>query len=238
MGRMRARTCILMMVSLWLGTVTSTAAVEPGFYLGVTGGHASFGWTRGEIDRTLTKALGLDPAFELLATPSELDSEIDTHTSGITGLVGYRINRGIAIEAAYVDLGKLTYRATGTGVRFVDFNLTAVDYSANLSTEVTGTAISILADLFPPKRWEVFLRGGLFFADSKQSSRVSTDGFIGDFGSGSERTTNALAGIGTAMHFSDRWAVRLEYERFLNVGAPALEKNDIALISLGLLVHF
>lgn len=238
MGRMRVRTSILLMVSLWLGTAASTAAVEPGFYAGVTGGRASFGWSRREIDLTLTKSLGLDPAFELLAAPSELHSEIDTHASGITGLVGYRINRGFAVEAAYLDLGDLTYRASGRGVKFVEGILIPVDFTANLNAKVSGVALSMLADLFPPKRWEVFLRGGLFFANTKQSSRVSTGGFVGDFGSGSESTTNALAGVGTAMHVSDRWELRLEYERFLNVGAPTLTKNDIALISLGLLVHF
>jgi len=234
----RLQTCIALTASLWLGSVAAAGAAEPGFYVGLTGGQASFGLTQHEIDLTLTKALELDQRFELPGVSSILDSQIDDHTSGVTGLVGYRINRGLAVEAAYVDLGKLTYRASGTGVRFVEGHLVPVDFSAHLSTEVTGTTVSLLVDLFPPKRWEVFLRGGVLFAQTKRDSSVSTDSFVGDLGFGSESSSDLLIGVGTALNLTDRWAVRLEYERFLNVGESPGTESDISLISLGLLVHF
>lgn len=238
MEKKRTRICILLTAFLWLGTAPLARAAEPGFYIGITGGQTSFGLARREIDFKLTKTLGLDPGFELLASPSELHSEIDTHASGLTGLVGYRINRGFAVEAAYVNLGDLTYQASGTGVKFVEGILTPVAFTADLKTRVSGEAISLLADLFPPKRWELFLRGGVFLADTRPTSHVLAGSVVSDLGLGSESSTDFLVGVGTAAHLTDRWAIRLEYERFLNVGKSPGTKNDISLTSLGLLMHF
>lgn len=238
MSTKRVRSSILLMASLWLGGVASARAVEPGFYAGVTGGQVSFGLPQRNIDSILTKVLGLDPGFELLASPSQLDSAIDTHASGLSGLIGYRINRGLAVEVAYVDLGTLTYSASGTGVKFVEDVLTPIDFTADLETGVSGEALSLLVDLFPPNRWALFLRGGLFFARTKPSSRVSAGGIVSDLGFDSESSTDYLIGVGTTAHFTDRWSVRLEYERFLNVGNSPRTENDISLVSLGLLVEF
>ena len=234
----RVRTGILLMVFLWIAAVVSAPAADSGFYIGITGGKSSFGLTQRELDLNLRKALELDNGFALPFVDPRLDSLIDTHSSAFTGLVGYRINRGVAVEAAYVDLGKTTYRASGVGTRFVEGRLTPVEFNANLKTEVSGAALSLVADLFPPKRWELFLRGGVFFADTKRSSRVVAGSFVTDLGVGSETSTDFLVGIGTTRHFTNRWSARLEYERFLNVGGSDLTENDITLVSLGLLMHF
>jgi opacity protein-like surface antigen len=238
----RFRTCILLTAALWLVTVAATRAVERGFYIGIAGGQTSFGLPQHQVDANLSTALSLDPRFEFAGRPSQINSQIDTHASGLSGLVGYRINRGLAVEAAYVDLGSLTYRASGTGATFDGDQLIPVDFSARLNTDVTGTAVSLLASLFPPGRWEVFLRGGVLFAQTKPSFHASTSSstgqFDGELGPGSESSTDLLAGVGTTLHFTDRWAARLEYERFLGVGASAVTENDISLVSLGILVHF
>lgn len=232
------RTGVLSVVLFWLAAAVSTQAAVPGFYIGITGGNASFGLTQRQFDLTLFNELELSQGLHLPRDASRFESRIDSDTSVFTGLVGYRLNRRVAFEAAYVDLGRVKYRAFGTTARFIQGVLTPIYFNANLRSEVSGPAFSVLANLFPPKRWEVFIRGGVFFAYTKESFRAVSDMFTVDLGSGSETSTDWLAGVGVTLHLSGRWSTRLEYERFLDVRASAATENDVALISLGLLMHF
>lgn len=242
MAEKRLATCILIVGTVWLAAVAPAGAADSGFYVGVTAGQTSFDLTRYGIDRALESMLESDPRFELPLVDTPFDGPLDTNDASFSGLIGYRINRGFSVEVAYLDLGGVTYSASGTAVRFVDDVLVPAAFTADVSIDVAGAAISVVANILPPKRWELFVRGGVFLADVSPTIRATTElpegSFTGDPGPGSESSTDTLFGAGVAFHVTDRWAARLEYERFLSVGGSALPIDDVELVNLGLLMRF
>lgn len=239
-----------------LGCVLSTPAAfaeeYSGFYFGVWGGvgsadwpsktafDASFSdpWVQGQLDDladAITAATGDVTTITLASRePSSLDDSPDAW-----GLeVGYRFNKYFGAEVGYVRLGEVQYDFDGS-----------IDYTDSIGTEnfdisgayrfaSAGPTAAAVGFLPLNKYIEFHGKAGIYLADSRQTVRLtdveSKQNFYHERVDSSQ--TELFAGIGATWNATESLAVRLEYQRFFNVGddEKTVEEN-IDVISLGVL---
>lgn len=221
-------------VRLLLALPVAACAADPGFYVGATASR---------VEQDLDERAGVGPIAVLVAgggglvTPSPIlpfppvfitpivggianplgptSVKVDDTDVGWSVSLGYRINKYLAAEVAYADFGEasLTERYefdTLPGVPVVP----QMTRSYTVSTQ--GPALSVLGSLPLGSAWEVFLRGGVLFADQEVKTRItiinprstSNGGTAGDF---SDEVVTLGAGV--QWSFLPRWTARLEYQR-------------------------
>ena len=136
-----------------------------------------------------------------------------------------------AVELAYADLGSLDEHQPSRVITSI-FSppITIPEVHSELKT--TAPTISALGIVPLTEAWDVFLRLGWYFADQRVSIRSPSFP--------AERTTygtdGMLFGAGTQYSFGEHWSIRLDFQRFDDVG----ENNghggaDIDVLSLGVL---
>ena len=191
--------------ALVLGFVPATAALaaDSGFYFGITGGLATFDLpSKGSIDE-FVEELFVDDG--LVMESSSLDD--DDTAWGLQ--VGYRWNPYVAAEVGYVNFGTAEYWATPEGV------------DADLSVRVrsSGPTLSVLGMLPLGERFDLHARAGVYFADSRLRYREQNydadEAYSEEFKPSSE---NPFVGLGAAWNINDSYSVRIEYQRFFDVG--------------------
>jgi opacity protein-like surface antigen len=200
-----------------LGCLPAMSALAEGFYFGVSGGLASMDMpSKASIDQ-----LFLDEGVAIES--SSMDDE-DT----AWGLqVGYRWNSYVAAEVGYVNFGTAEYQAAPVGV----------DGEVSLRARSAGPTVSVLGMLPASKYFDFHLRAGVYFGDSRMRARaedfVTGDVFSEEAKSSSE---DLFAGIGAAWNINDSYSLRLEYQRFFDVGdKDHTGETDIDLLSFSLL---
>jgi len=127
---------------------------------------------------------------------------------------GYQINRYVAGELGYVDLGRSKSTAGG------------------LTDDVKATAweLSAVGSVPVVDRFSAFGRLGLYFADVEENTN-----FTGD----SSHSNNDLTyGFGVRYDFTRNLAVRGELQRYSNVGGGNIAKSDIDLLVISVLWLF
>jgi OOP family OmpA-OmpF porin len=208
----------------------ASAAEGTGFYVGVDAGQSSFDMKKGEIDSGVAFAIEDVLGLAIVDASSKLDDSDTTYSL----FVGYRFLPYLAVEASYLDLGKATYKASGT----VTDGESLIDANVNLDWDSKGPTLSVLGILPFADVWDVYARLGVFFADTKANIKLSA---LGDSGAvdTSKNTTEFLWGVGGGYTFLDNWTVRLEYQMIPNLG----DKNetgefDADRITLGVLYRF
>lgn len=200
-----------------LGMLPVTASFAEGFYFGLGGGISMPDLpSKAEHDR------------DFLGTVPAMTSMDDTGESwGVQ--VGYRFIPWVAAEVGYVDFGSALYEAsiTGTGEVF------SVRYKSN------GLTVSALGMVPITRRFDLHGRLGVIFSDTRVRQRIE-DPFTGDFLSveddGSDR--DFFAGIGGAWNINESYSLRLEYQRFLDVGEEGQFRSgerDIDLLTFSVL---
>jgi OOP family OmpA-OmpF porin len=132
---------------------------------------------------------------------------------------GYQWNRYFGVEAAYVDFGKGTANGSLLGVSVAGFSAKAW----GLSAQAVGTLP--IGDQFG-----LFGKLGLAYSKADLSGTVagipiSTDD--DDFG--------LTFGFGAKFNFTRNWGMRVEWERFQDVGGF---DDDVDLISVGVVYTF
>ncbi|HKX99454.1 MAG TPA: outer membrane beta-barrel protein [Steroidobacteraceae bacterium] len=172
---------------------------ETGFYVG-----ADIGLVEPDVEAS--------DGFQVYATGvpiSVLPEKTRVHgsTTGWSAVAGYRVNRHLAAEAGYVDLGTVDIEETYDLSEFSPpLPPAAVLPSAS---EVRGPTLSLLGIVpFAQDRFEAFARAGVFFADQTLK---------GDLGvaSGVEMDNSEdlwLLGAGLVLRTTGRWSIRLEYQ--------------------------
>ncbi len=151
------------------------------------------------------------------------------------GLVGYRFSPYYGFELAFADIGKLSYSATmtlsGRGAAVALGQLDPGEVSSK------GPILSVIGSVPLAKRWEVFGRVGLFYADTTIDSAASVLS-VGSSSSISARSTDWALGVGGAFNASRRFSIRLEYEKLKNVGDPdQTGEGDVDVIDLALVIR-
>lgn len=144
--------------------------------------------------------------------------EIDDVDTGFGLSVGYRINRYLAAELTYTDFGEYE--------RIQRFP-TVADVRDQIS--VSGWSVSVLGSLPLNEQWELFLRGGVLFADQEVSIKVISS-FDRDY---SDEVV--MAGAGVQWSFAPRWATRLEYQRtgdlkYDNTGESTIDQASLSVL--------
>ncbi|MGH8831896.1 MAG: outer membrane beta-barrel protein [Polaromonas sp.] len=145
----------------------------------------------------------------------------DTDTGGKLFL-GYQFNKNFAVEGGYVDLGK--FKASGT--------ISGVPVSADAKAK-TWQLVAV-GTLPLANNFSVFGKAGVHRWDL--DVRASA---LGSTITASDNGTDLTLGIGAGYEFTKNLGVRLEWERFRNVGEDATTgKSNVDLISVGLRYRF
>lgn len=217
-----------------------TEAADAGFYVGAAGGRS---------EQRLDKAAGVGPApvialppdggfspnpvfpgpvlpipvnpiYAAVPDPEISADEIDV---GWNFALGYRVNKYFAAELGYVDAGEASLAETYSGTPTT--TPTRIDFSRSYRVHARGPAVSLLGTLPLGDKWDLFVRGGVFFAEQEIESRIS---LVGAAVPGTLRTDRDYSdevvsvGAGVQWAFLPRWTARLEYQR-----TDELKANDI-----------
>ena len=176
---------------------------------------AGIGQSRATIDQQrLTRSLGAGGASVTAFSTDERDT-------GYKLFVGRQLNRYLAMEAGYFDLGKFNFRST-----------TSDNGTLNGEAGFRGVNLDLLAQLPLTERLSLLGRAGANYA--KTSTHFSGNRLNAVTGANaSERKLNAKAGLGLEYKFSEALALRGELERYrLNDAVGNRGDADLYSVSL------
>jgi OmpA-OmpF porin, OOP family len=213
-----------------LGFAGTAGAADEGWYIvGFAGEASAQNINQGDLDQNVADVFG-SVGLTIVDATSTLD---DSDTGfGLAG--GYQVNRNFAAELAYVDLGETSYAANGT----VTDGVGTFDAGLGLDQSASGPVFSILGIVPIGERFSVFGRLGLALMSVDADVSVSIDGESASDSASTDRS-NMVYGIGGEFSFSQRFGVRLSWDRYAEVGSDDLAGEvDIDLISLGLRYNF
>jgi OmpA-OmpF porin, OOP family len=127
---------------------------------------------------------------------------------------GYQFNRNFAAEVAYTDLGETKFSDPTDSVTFRPTAL-----------EVVGVG------MYPfPEGFTLYGKLGFYRAETKLDS---TFGF-----SEKDSNTDVTFGLGGRYDFNRNFAVRVEWQRYMDVGGDDIGTSDIDMLSVGVLWKF
>lgn len=127
----------------------------------------------------------------------------------------------VGFEAAYVNLGKVT----GTDTSFV----VPIDVEA----EVSGLSFAVVGIAPMASRFALFGKVGFYLS----TLDIHASGG-GASASDSASSTGLALGLGGSVNVTERVFIRLELERFPDIGDDDLGKDDVDLLSLGIGTEF
>jgi OmpA-OmpF porin, OOP family len=219
--------------ALGLGVCGSAAAETEGFYFGISGGMAMVDIpSKAAFDEVFVPELQSFIAASGL-TALSVSSSLDDSDAAWGLYAGYRFNKYVAAEFGYVNLGEALYEAiaqTTDGV--VVF---PVESSARFVT--SGPTAALLGMFAINERFDVHGKVGLYFADTRVRNRIRDVEFFENVAhievDGGEQ--EVFLGIGGAWNINESYSVRLEYQRFLDVGDDATGESDIDMIAASIL---
>ena len=125
---------------------------------------------------------------------------------------GFQVTNWFALEAGYVDLGKVKTRYEATiPPNQIDALLNdTLSVHPYLGSGFTAAAVARWE--FVPERWALAARAGLFVWESDTEVRVVSGG-TGNV-SGDDSGTDGLYGIGIEWRVTDRWSLTADWERY------------------------
>jgi hypothetical protein len=157
----------------------------------------------------------------------------------------------VAAEVGYVDLGELLYTMNGE----ISGNYAYIceceepvvvnrplDGNFERSVQVTSAGITAAAlGMFPiGPRFDLHVRGGIYYADTRVTNRLryidSSDTFNLLHSRVDASETELFAGLGAAWNINESFALRVEYQKFFDVGDDQKNgESDIDVLNLALL---
>lgn len=181
----------------------------------------------GKSDITFNNAAQSDQFLDLgFTNPSTVSNTKDT---GYRAFGGYQLHKYIAIEAAYVDLGRFSFRTDVTPRG-----------SLSGSTRIDGFELSALGTLPIGDRFGLFARVGALAGQTKTSytGSGSIETLIGG-DSQRRRSTELVYGAGAMYHINQNLSVRGEWSRYDKLGSVLTGgRTNANLYSLGLVYRF
>jgi len=140
---------------------------------------------------------------------------VDGKDSGMKFFGGYQFNQNLAVELAYVDLGKVTYSGM-FGALFVTGG----------TVKTSGFNASVVGTWPLNPSFSLFAKAGLFAWDAKARDVTGGVPF-----SGSDDGADLSLGFGGAYSLTKNFSLRAEWEQF-----EAVDK--ISLLSIGVAYKF
>lgn len=184
---------------------------------------ASIGKSDIKFDNAAQSDQFLDLGF---TNPSTTSSTKDT---GYRAFGGYQLHKYIAIEAAYVDLGRFGFRTDVTPRG-----------SLSGSTRIDGFEVSALGTLPVGDRFSVFARAGALAAETRTS--YSGTGSIETLNGGENqkhRSTELVYGAGAMYNINKNFSVRGEWSRYEKLGSVLTGgRTNANLYSIGAVYRF
>ena len=180
---------------------------------------AGIGQSRGDIDSRQVR--GLTANGQTVTSFTE-----DTRDVGGKLFVGKQLNKYIAIEASYFDLGKFNYRATTTGNGVLASE-----------TEYRGGALDLVGQLPLTQRFSVLGRAGLHYTKATTSFTGNRLNALDNPNPPNEGRRNAKVGVGIEYKLTEALALRGEVER-LRVNDAAGNRGDIDFGTVSLVYKF
>lgn len=229
-----------------LGCVLSTSALAEeyrGFYLGVWGGSGDMDFgSKAAADQAVTQMLNLE--LQLIPVQPQtnlgvlvMDSTLDDSLTPWGLQVGYRFNKWVAAEIGYVDLGELLYTLSGAiagdyaqicpcdGTPTLVISQLAGAFERSVQVTSTGVTASVLGMLPLSDRFDLHARGGIYLADTRVTNRLryfdladQSDVFNLLHRRVDASQTELFAGLGAAWNINESFALRLEYQKFFDIG--------------------
>jgi OOP family OmpA-OmpF porin len=161
-------------------------------------------------------SVGESDADEGNAIPDLITSgPFDGKDSGMKFFGGYQFNQNLAVELAYVDLGKATYSGTFGG-----------SLVTGGSVKTSGLNASVVGILPLNPSFSLFAKAGLFAWESKAKDVTGGAPF-----SGKDDGGDLSFGFGGAYNLTKNFSLRAEWEQF-----EAVDK--ISLLSVGVAYKF
>jgi hypothetical protein len=241
MTRQSRVTAGLALAALGLGCSGSALAEETGWYFGLSGGLTTSGESKSDITNKIVGdiATGLADA-DLILTAATVNADLDDSDNGWGVHIGYRFNRYVAAEFGYVDLGKFVY--TNTMALTVDDGPGgAAPQVFNAATdqrlEANGAFASVIGMYPIGDSFDVHVRGGVLFSDVRNRARSTVENDPDTFSSveGKDSKEELFGGIGATWNINPSYSVRVEYQKFLDLGDTRTGERDIDLLNVSLL---
>lgn len=177
------------------------ARAEEGFYLGAAVGQSDAGYSAAELQSDLA-ALGWT-----VSNPTTNDTDTAWKING-----GYAFNDFIAVEGAYVDLGKVTtrYAVSIPPNQVPDILNDTASVHPYLGNGVAGAVVVTWPIV--PERFSLSAKAGVFAWEADIDVRVV------EGGTGQAQTfddgVDGMFGLGLEYRFNEDWSVTGEWERY------------------------
>ena len=195
-------------------------AEDTGWYVG-----GSVGSARAKSD---TSAAQWDAALGTLGITSQ--STLDESDTGYKLFAGYQINKNLAVEGGYVDLGE-----------FIKYDSTVTAPSAGTvktTLKNDGWTLDVVGILPLDGSFSVFGKVGAYISKTKLEV-TATGGGGAATDSASKTDTNAKFGLGANYAFTKNVGVRVEWENYSNLGDENnTGEGDVNLFSVGITYKF
>ncbi|MBC7623678.1 MAG: OmpA family protein [Aeromicrobium sp.] len=189
-------------------------AQEAGWY-----GGLNFGQSKAKIDDPRIIGGLLSSGF---FTTSITD---DDRESGYKIFGGYQMNRHLAVEAGYFDLGRFGFNA-----------ITQPLGSLTGEIKIRGANLDLVGVIPLTEKFSVFGRVGVARAEARDTFTGS--GLVRVLNPNPSKTdTNGKYGLGLQYAFTESFGLRAEVERY-RIDDAVGNKGDIDLASLGLVYRF
>lgn len=204
-----------------------TAAMAQGaWYGGLSAGQSYIRAEPGEIERGFL----LDDGFTASGTT------LDRRDAGWKAFAGYRINRVLAAEGGYADLGEASFDTTIVGAP--PGTTPAPPFPIRGTASAKGVFLAGLVHLPLSPASSLFAKAGAFHSEARFTETIPGTGL--ERVSRSVRRTDALYGAGLEWGFGGSVGLRLEWERFRGIGRGigGREGRDVDFVSVGLYAPF
>lgn len=220
-------------VEPWVVGLVAAAAVLPqpasaqsSWYVGASAGQSRIDASTGEIESGFL----IDDAFTASGTT------LDKSDTGWKAYAGWRFNRFLAAEAGYADLGKASFDTAI--VAAPAGTVPAPPFALHATAEARGVFLSALAHWPFAERFSAFAKAGVFRSEAEFTETIASTGVTRV--NRTERHTDANFGAGLQWQVLPAVAVRVEWERFKDIGRGigGREGRDVDFASAGVLVSF
>jgi opacity protein-like surface antigen len=224
----RLAVVITLMTLASLGASGARASGDDGWYLSAGYGTAPRLFLRSDLNDALVEESGSSTPLALGST------SVSRHGSTYSVGVGYWFAENLAIEAAYLHMGKVQYHAAGS----VRISGTTRDTNLELHAKSRGGTLAMvwMAPLW--NAWGAELRAGAYLGKTN-TQYVSTIGESVTSESLAKKSTAPLLGVGGSYAASAHLVFKLEYAHFFGIKEGALNDKFAAdVVTLGLTCVF
>lgn len=201
--RQRAAGWMTACVGLMLPVASATAGDLDGLYITASAVRTLHTIDSGGLSSAVSTAVQANTDYSLSVASASLRQSEVTWSAGL----GYRPLDFLAVEASYLDLGRLEYQGTGTET---SPGAASSSLSTDLKITSKGPVLALVGILPVVDAVEINARVAAYEGKTTTSYSNLIDGSPYT-GSPSKTSTSLLFGVGAAYVLSGSWLVRLDY---------------------------